>query len=257
MSLLNGSKETSNKYSALDGNGLGKVLESGELIKDQAYSMGKQKFLELKKYAEDGNYTWKVMGFVAGGLLVSVAFLDFFSHLFSLSPFSAVLDIYIFLFGAITVVLEFKDQFLTKKYIEMLRTEAFFLYKPYGRAAFYVFVGILLIAKGGFLDLLVGLYTVCVGGAVYYGATQALVELNKLKDVHFKTVEEIEACFKKFDKDNSGSLDSSELDALTTQLMGKPLTPNELASAQFILDGDGNGQVEMQEFIDWWRSRTP
>lgn len=253
MSLLSGNSK--DKYSALDANTLNKVLESGEAIKDQAYNIGKQKFLELKKYAEEGSYTWKVLGFIAGGLLMSVAFLDFFSHIFSLSPFAAILDIYIFFFGAVAVMLEFKDQFLTKRYIEMIRKEAFFLYKPYGRAAFYSFVGVLLIAKGGILDFIVGLYTLFVGVAVYYGSTQALLELNKLKDVNFKTVEEIEACFKKFDKDNSGSLDTAELDALTTELMGKPLTRNELASAEFLLDSDGNGAIEMEEFIIWWRSR--
>ena len=39
-------------------------------------------------------------------------------------------------------------KWIEKKWIDLLRKEALFLYKPYGRSGFYIFVGLLVVAKG-------------------------------------------------------------------------------------------------------------
>ena len=49
--------------------------------------------------------------------------------------------------------------------------------------------------------------------------------------------------FEKFDKDNSGSIDSSEFHQLCFNL-GYALTDVELALALKVLDSDGSGQIE-------------
>ena len=104
----------------------------------------KIKLMELKKYADEGDWTWKILGLIAG---LSIAFINsmaFLSDIFGLSPFSAVLDLYLVCFGLVLVVLEYQSKLLTASYMEALRREALFLCRPYGRAAFYFFIGMIL-----------------------------------------------------------------------------------------------------------------
>jgi hypothetical protein len=211
----------------------------------------KEKFLQLKLYAEDGNYTWKFLGFIAGLLLMGISFLNFFSHL--LFPAYAVLDVYIFVFGAIACVLEFKDKVFTKSYLVLIRKEAAFLYKPYGRALFYIFVGVLEIAKGGILSLIVGLYVTVVGFIIYQSSLVAIKQLNELKDAKYNE-KTIASKFQEFDADNSGTLDTKEVAALC-QSLGSVLTLNELESAIALLDTNNDGRIQYSEFFDWWKGK--
>ena len=83
--------------------------------------------------------------------------MSFFSKIFSLSPLSAALDIYIFFGGLIAITLELKEKVFTQKYMDVLKREALFLTRPYGRAGFYFFIGILLSCQGGILSIVGGL----------------------------------------------------------------------------------------------------
>ena len=60
-----------------------------------------------------------------------------------------------------------------------------------------------------------------------------------------------ELAFKKFDTDDSGSIDAGELAELVAELGGS-LSPDELAKAMVELDVDGSTRIEMDEFIRWW-----
>lgn len=51
----------------------GKKLVEGQL--KYAYGLGKEKFLELKKYADDGHWSWRAMGLIAGLVLMLNGFL--------------------------------------------------------------------------------------------------------------------------------------------------------------------------------------
>lgn len=61
--------------------------------------------------------------------------------------------------------------------------------------------------------------------------------------------------FKRFDADNSGMMDSKELRLLFAEL-GASFSDKEMAEALKELDGDGSGQVDEQEFADWWTNRS-
>jgi len=124
---------------------------------NKALVFSKEKLLELKKYADDGNWTWRALGFIAGNLLIVNGFLSFCYEITSLSPLMAILNIYLILFGAIFVILEYKDKACTSRFQEYLKTEALFLYRPYGRGAFYTFCGTLLVCKGGIISTIIGL----------------------------------------------------------------------------------------------------
>ncbi len=59
--------------------------------------------------------------------------------------------------------------------------------------------------------------------------------------------------FDELDADNSGFLDSGEVEALCRQ-MGKKLGKKELAKAMAEIDLDGNDEVSFPEFEAWWKA---
>ena len=204
--------------------------------------------MKMKKIVEDGESTWKYLGFVAGCAIMIVSALGALSALFGLNIISVLMYAYVFSAGAILACLEFKDALIPIKYKEMIRREALFLYRPYGRAGFYMGVGLVMLNMGGLLTFTVGLYTTAVGGYIYYGSTQALKALNEIKG---NTPQDLKGMFNSADKNNDGFLDSSELAKVCADL-GTTLNKNELESALFMLDKNGDGKISFDEFQAWW-----
>jgi calcium-binding protein CML len=58
--------------------------------------------------------------------------------------------------------------------------------------------------------------------------------------------------FDKYDQDGNGYISASELDYLCRDL-GSNLSETEIGMAMRTLDRSGNGQIEYDEFIAWWR----
>ena len=65
---------------------------------------------------------------------------------------------------------------------------------------------------------------------------------------------ETEDIFKHFDKDGSGAIDVSELNALM-EALGADVAQAELDAAIAAIDKDGNGVVDLAEFRSWWNER--
>ena len=62
-----------------------------------------------------------------------------------------------------------------------------------------------------------------------------------------------EKVFSKYDRNQDGSVDTSELRAMCME-MGVWLSDGELRAAVHVLDTDGNGKIEFEEFARWWAS---
>lgn len=114
-----------------------------------------ERFAHMKTYVEEGDWTLRLAGLTAGIAIVFTSAIGFLSDLTSLSPFYSVLDVYLFAFGIVMIALEYKNKLFPVIYLQALRREALFLYKPYGRAGFYLLAGILLVVKGGFLGYVI------------------------------------------------------------------------------------------------------
>lgn len=218
-----------------------------------AVNQAKLRLQELKTYAEEGSWTWKVAGFFAGLAIVVVSALSMLSHFFGLSPFAALLDVYAIVFGGIACALEFKETFMTATARVFIHREALFLYRPYGRAAFYFFMGLLMIAKGGLLNFIVGLYAMVVGVIVFVSSRNAARTLDSLR-ASMVSEREVALKFAEFDADHSGGLDAAQL-ALLCQSLGATQSLNELEAALFILDKNADGKVSYEEFLGWWQGR--
>ena len=63
------------------------------------------------------------------------------------------------------------------------------------------------------------------------------------------------AVFRKFDKNNNGSIDRSELKT-SFQEMGKYFLESELTRMMEMMDKDKNGVIDYEEFIDYFHSQT-
>lgn len=220
----------------------------------EAMQYSHEKVQELQQLVEEGEYSWRVLGLIAGLLLIVTSFFEFLSDFFGLSPFSAVLDLYLLGFGLCMTLLEYKEMIFTDSWLRVIRREALFLYRPYGRAGFYFFVGILEVVKGGLIGFIIGIYTAFIGAIIYRGSRQATRALDELKRQGKFTEADIVRKFHEFDKSGKGQLDVKDLSKLCESL-GYSLNRNELESALFILDGNRNGKISLEEFKYWWSNK--
>jgi len=65
----------------------------------------------------------------------------------------------------------------------------------------------------------------------------------------------LKSVFKKYDKDNSGTINSSELKELCYDL-GYYLNADEIHTTLQILDKDGGGNIDFGEFLQFWRDNS-
>jgi len=75
-----------------------------------------------------------------------------------------------------------------------------------------------------------------------------------MSDLTSEQIEELEASFDHFDRDNNGRIDLDEFMALIAAL------DDEIGSAEARIgfseiDVDGNGSIDLDEFMSWWTSR--
>lgn len=214
----------------------------------------KAKLLELKAYVDNGDWSWKLAGFTVGLSLSIMSFYAFISHLFGFAWFLAVTDLYLFSFGLVACILEYKEYVLTQQYIDVIRKEALFLYRPYGRAAFYSLVGLIKLGESDIISEIIGLYAFVIGIVIFIVSKNARDTLIKLKH-SISTDEELLIKFRKYDIDDSGYLDRSEISALCRDL-GTPLSLNQLEVVILTMDKTPDGKISYEEFLEWWTDKN-
>jgi calmodulin len=62
---------------------------------------------------------------------------------------------------------------------------------------------------------------------------------------------ELREIFSHYDENENGTMEARELGALL-EALGAELDQEQVASAMRDLDTDGNGTIELEEFIAWW-----
>lgn len=171
--------------------------------------------------------------FASGGIIITGAF-AFLSALFGFDLLKLVISSFVIVFGLIGVVIELKPSIVSRYQLAILHREAHFLFRPWGRAMFYFFVGIFLLCQAGFLHTVFGISSCVIGIVIYYSCHTAVEALNSLAAEHF-SIERVAAKFHEFDKNNDGHLDRNELSELCESI-GTKLTTHELEAVIFILD---------------------
>ena len=86
------------------------------------------------------------------------------------------------------------------------------------------------------------------------GAQNRTPTFGARQEVHDEdTILQIEQAFGMIDRDNSGFVDASELNELC-KLLGHAMTASETKQMLKKLDADGDAQVSVKEFTEWWIS---
>ena len=80
-------------------------------------------------------------------------------------------------------------------------------------------------------------------------AVEALKQ--KIEDGWLDENVELRRTFDSLDSDGSGTLTRTEIGTLAKQ-MGKQMSEKELDKCMNMMDIDGNGSVEYDEFAEWW-----
>lgn len=65
---------------------------------------------------------------------------------------------------------------------------------------------------------------------------------------------EVREIFSHYDRDKSGSIDSREF-ARVCDALGVEMAEDELQVGLTIVDADGDGRINWDEFLGWWRAR--
>ena len=64
----------------------------------------------------------------------------------------------------------------------------------------------------------------------------------------------LKGVFDRFDEDQNGTIDRDEF-AQFLAAIGKQMSSDQVATGFAQIDRDGSGQIEFDEFVDWWEQR--
>ena len=64
--------------------------------------------------------------------------------------------------------------------------------------------------------------------------------------------EKVRLVFDTMDVDGNSTLDRSEISELGEAIMGESMTEEQLDAAMAVMDADGSGEVDFDEFLTWW-----
>jgi hypothetical protein len=151
---------------------------------------GQQEAKGFEEFLQESSGKWRLAAFLAGGLMLATSLLSGLLNVLGLSlmgfsPFTACVNLYVFVGGLVTFFLEYKDHPATKGVKQLIRSHLFFLTVPYGRAAFYTLMGSLMMAKGDWVDVGVGGFVAGVGGVVFWSSFKVGVALKALRESEY------------------------------------------------------------------------
>ena len=219
---------------------------------------------KLKKSILEGTVELATLGTIGAVLMVFVSATAILGNLTKLAPASALLMVYCVAGGVALLVLEFSaspPSFLPgfilhrlRKLRQMLHFECHILTVATGRALCYLFFGSLLLADAGSaLGTCVGGYLAFVGLAMLYVSRSAVAKLRALMPRAAEA--SLRDAFARHDSDSDGKLSKAEFGELCEGL-GGDLTPRERECALSLLDVDGSGTIELDEFLAWYTGRN-
>lgn len=213
----------------------------------------------VKKSILEGTVELSTLGLIGSAAMLVVSVMELLGNLVTLSPVRALLMVYCFGGAFALCTLEaihaapaaLPAALATRLRVSKLRlrAECHILTTLTGRALGYAFFGSILLAdSASWLGGAVGFYLLFVGFAMLYVSKSAVA---KLKDLAATTADaDLDAKFTAR-AGSDGALAPADFGGLCADL-GTDMTPREVAMAAALLDADGSGAIERDEFLAWW-----
>jgi len=213
----------------------------------------KEKALELKTQAQEGDRSLRFLALIGGFGSMVVGLFELTSRILSLQLLDAIIHLYIIMLGSVVVILEGRDFFLSKRLVQNLNKYALFLKFLWGRGSLYFICGTLQLSQIDLFNLVAGGY-MCAVGILYIivGNTTA----KKLKAIRKSLYSEgtLQSKFQVANVEGNG-LNVKQFRSLCEDL-GLDLTGREAEAAfgciQKTGDDDTNDKLSYEEFKGWW-----
>lgn len=232
-------------------------IASTLLTKENAEVAGnfaKEKFLELRKQASDGDFSIRLLALLGGIVLIGLSATEFLGKVLTLHIIAALIEVYTFLLGVVVLILEGKGQipFFPDQLAATIQKYALILRYVWGRGALYFVAGTLQLSQLGLFDLIGGGFMTFVGVVYIIVGTKAQSKLRELKN---STIPEstLKAKFQQATSKNTDKLDLTSFKTLVLTL-GLHLNRREAETAFLIVDQDDDGLISYTEFQAWWQA---
>lgn len=232
-------------------------ITSKILTKENAAVAGtfaKEKFEELRKQVNDGDYSIRLFALLGGILLVCLSATEFLGKVLTLHLFGALIEVYTFLLGIVVLILEGKGQipFFPAHLADQIQKYAMILRYVWGRGGLYFVAGTMQVSQMGFLNIICGGFMTFVGVVYIVVGTKAQRKMKALKNSAISDAT-LKTRFQQADSSNTGKLDVVSFKNLILSL-GLGLNRREVETAFIILDKDGDGVIGYSEFESWWNA---
>jgi hypothetical protein len=210
----------------------------------------KEQAVELKKEAQYGDNSLRVLAFIGGVALVIVAGYEIFGELLRFNIIGAVIEIYTLLIGVLVIILEGKNTFLSVGAVEKIHKYALFLKFLWGRGCLYFICGTLQLYLSNLLNILCGAYMCFVGVLFIFIGQRTAYKLRGLRKSLF-TEAALHKKFAESDLDGDGGLNLQQFQNLILSL-GLDLTRRETEAAFNHIHKSQSEKLCFEEFHQWW-----
>lgn len=230
-------------------------IASSLLTKENAEIAGnfaKEKFLELRKQASDGDYSIRLLALLGGIQLICLSTTELLGKVLTLHLFGALIEVYTFLLGLVVLILEGKGQipFFPEHFATTIQKYALILRYVWGRGALYFVAGTLQLSQMGLFDLIGGSFMTFVGVVYIIVGRNAQSKLKELKNSAIPEAT-LKARFQQATSQNTDKLDLKSFKTLALTL-GLDLNRREAETAFLMIDNDDDGFISYAEFQLWW-----
>jgi uncharacterized membrane protein HdeD (DUF308 family) len=217
---------------------------------EAAGAFTKEKALELKKEAQDGDHSLRFLALIGGLACVVVGLLELISRFMRLDVVGSLIDLYIVILGLIVIILEGKNMLLSAQFVERIHKYALFLKFLWGRGALYFVIGTLQLYQIDLLNLISGGW-MCFVGVLYILVGRRTA--NKLKSLKKNIYSEHTLRTKYHEANIEGDgLNLSQFRGLCFNL-GLDLTRRETEAAFDYISRKSSGEkLCYEDFQAWW-----
>lgn len=229
------------------------ALASALFSKENVASVGQvvgEKFNELKKQAEDGDHSLRLLALLGGVILMVVASMEFAGKIVMFAFVGALIELYSFGIGIMIIVLESKNLLLSEGLQAWIFKYALFLKFLWGRGCLYFFVGTLQLYHMDLWNFIAGGYMCAIGALMILVGHRTAYKLKNMRKSLYST-HELQAKFTQNDLDGDGGLNVQQFRMLTLSL-GLDMTRRETEAAFNHMKKTSSEKLSYDEFHAWW-----